>query len=148
MFLLGGVFFLFSLFFLITLIPLIFYILTIRKTLNIISLKNRQMTPDEVWLLIVPMLGLIWHFFVVSRLADSIRLEADDLGLSLGERKPAYNLGIAMCIFTLFSFTGKGGPGLIGLVLWIIYWVKIDSYRRQLEDAKRNDFSNIGRYQK
>lgn len=139
----AGAFFFFFLFFFITLIPLIFYILTIRRTLTVISVKNRQLTPDQVWLLIIPIVGWIWHFFVVSRLADSIRLEADDLGITTNERRPAYTLGIIMCFFTFFSFTGRGGPGIIGLILWIIYWVKIDSYRKQLEFAQRNHFDKM-----
>lgn len=114
-------------------IPAIFYILTLQKTLEIISPENRKMPPTYVWLLLVPLLGLIWHFIVVRDLSASIKAEAISKDLNV-ELKPAYNIGLAMCILSclflipiLSIFTN-----IAFLVCWIIYWLKINSYKKML----------------
>jgi len=118
-------------------IPFIFYLLTLQKTFELISPENRKMTPGHVWLLLIPLFGIVWHFIIVTNMADSIKAEAESRNITIDEPRPGYSIGMAMCILNCLFFiplinilTAVGG-----LVCWIIYWVKIDGYRKILSSA-------------
>jgi hypothetical protein len=121
-------------------IPKIFYIATLQSTLNSISVENRKMAPGNVWLLLIPVFSAIWHFIVVGNLADSIKAEATSKKLFLNETRPAYSVGLAMCVLDCFAII----PGLnlltilISLICWIIFWVKINGYKNLLTSARFN----------
>lgn len=104
---------------------LIFYLVTLNTTLDRISEENRTMSPGSVWLLLIPFFNLVWHFIVVGRLADSIKAEADHRGLTLNESRPAYDIGLVMCILLIVL-------PFIGFICWIVYWVKINGYKNLL----------------
>jgi hypothetical protein len=112
------------------LIACVFYILTLQSTLNSISINNRKMAPNQVWLLLIPIFGLVWHFFIIRDMASSIHDEAVNRNIQLNELKPAYNIGLAMCIVSCLFFVP--GAFIATLVLWILYWVKISGYKNQL----------------
>lgn len=120
------------------LIPKIFYLITLQSTLASISPENRKMPPANVWLLLIPLFGTIWHFFVIKNMAESINAEATSMGIKLPEPMPAYNVGLAMCILNcLFIVPGVNIlTSMAGLVCWIIYWVKISDYKRSLMTEK------------
>lgn len=115
-------------------IPLIFYVITLQKTFEIISVENRKMPPQRVWLLLIPLVGIIFHFIVVRDLADSIKDEAISKDVPVRESSPAYSIGLAMCILScLFFIPGlKDFTNLAAIVCWIIYWVKISYYKKML----------------
>jgi|SRR5690606_31525500 len=125
--------------FVLFIIPFIFYILTLQATLSAISIKNRRMPPSNVWLLLIPVFGLIWHFVVVKDLASSISDEAVDRNIRLDEPSPAYNIGLGMCILNCLIFIPL--VGIAALVLWIMYWVKISGYRNQLLQSIRPTYN-------
>jgi|SRR5690348_5585120 len=120
------------------LIPAIFYVITLQSTFNTISSENRKMSSSNVWLLLIPVFGVVWHFIVVDNLAKSIDAEAKSKDIKIAEPKPAYNIGLAMCILTCLFFI----PGLnffastAALICWILYWVKITWYKNILIAGK------------
>src|SRR5579872_6112282 len=89
---LGGFFSLFLL------IPAIFYILTLQGALQKCSEASRTMQPGMVWLLLVPLFNLIWHFFVVTAMASSLGSEFKRRGMLAPETEPGKSIGLAMCI--------------------------------------------------
>jgi hypothetical protein len=116
----------------------IFYLLTLSRCFSRISPANRRMEPGLVWLNLIPCVGNIWIFFTTVRLADSLqdefakrRLRAEgDFGRALGIAYPI--LALAGAIPYIGAILG-----IACLVCWIIYWVKIAGYSRQLaEDTK------------
>lgn len=138
------------------LIPAVLFLLTQHNTLKVIRPENRSLAPGLVWLQLIPLLGQIWQFIVVTRIASSIQREvaATDDGSILGfadvaavegaGSKPTQGIGIAYCtlsVVTIFFnlFTKSGMPTLSGLlalacmVCWIIYWVKIAGWKRKLK---------------
>lgn len=117
-----------------TLIPTIFYLISLQSTLNAISIANRKMPSGNVWLLLIPLFGTVWHFIIVNNLADSIKAEANSKNIKITESRPAYNVGLAMCILNcLFFIPGLNIlSGIAGLICWILYWVKISSYKNLL----------------
>ena len=90
----------------IMLVPAIFYLLTLQKTLNRCSPECRAMNPGMVWLMLIPLFNVVWQFFVVIKIAKSLGAEFQKRGLA---KDP--------------------NPGqTLGLVCWILYWVKIAGY--------------------
>lgn len=120
------------------LIPLIFYLLTLQKTLNEVSPENQKLPPGQVWLILIPLFGLVWSFIVVNRIADSLKAEFAMRGIQVDEDRPGYSIGLTYCILyccSVVPFLG-GLAALGGLVCWIIYWVKIAGYKTKLQQAK------------
>lgn len=120
------------------LLPVIFYLITLQNTLNEVSEKNRRMKPGEVWLMLIPLFGLVWQFIMVDRIADSLRAEFNERNISGYEERPGYSIGLAYCVLyccSIIPFLGVFAS-LGGLVCWIIYWVKINDFKRVLEQTK------------
>jgi hypothetical protein len=128
-------------------IPVIFFLITLQNTLKIISPENRKMPPGNVWLILIPFVGIIWQFIVVRRISDSIREECIRLNVDSSEKMPTYTVGLIYCIFSLVylipSFvywisTIRTIGTFVGLVTWIIYWVKVNQYKNLLIINKDN----------
>src|SRR5258705_1620639 len=87
------------------LIPWIFFLITQQNTLKAIHPQNRTMPPGQVWLQLIPLFNLAWHFVVVTRISDSIRRQLaseNSLSFDLGDQnfassyagRPTYDIGI------------------------------------------------------
>ena len=115
----------------------ILYLLNLHKTLEEVSPHNRKMDPGMVWLFLIPLFGMIWHFIIVEKIANSLKDEFAERGIPVEEEKPGYQVGLACCILTactIIPFLGALSS-LGALITWIIYWVKTADYKNQL---KRN----------
>ena len=68
-------------------------------------------------------------------MADSIRAEAQAKNIRLEERRPGYDLGLAMCILNCCFFIPVLNifAALGALVCWIVYWIKIAEYKKRLQ---------------
>ena len=119
--------------FAICLIPAIFYLLTLQKALNRCSPENRAMAPGLVWLLLIPLVNLVWHFFVVLNMSKSLGAEFQKRGMA-EEPKPGQTIGLVMCIVGCCCLIPCLNilcvPGF--LVCWILYWVKIAGFSKKL----------------
>lgn len=120
------------------LIPTIFYLITLKKTIKEVSVENRKINPNHVWLVLIPLFGLIWQFIMVKGVALSLKAEYKKRNISIIENKPGYTIGMAYCILFCCSIIPILGvlSGIGGLVCWIIYWVKIYNYKTDLEQKK------------
>ena|SRR5688500_9768644 len=122
-------------------VPFVFYLLTLQKTLKAISPENRRMSPSQVWILFIPLFGMFWHFIMVAKIADSIKAESMIREIELKESRPGYLVGLAMCILNCIGLFSEllGLVALLSivafLICWIIYWVKIASYKKQIVNA-------------
>jgi len=118
------------------LIPAIFYLLTVQKALTRCSPASRTMEPGMVWLCLIPLFHLIWNFFVVMALGNSLGNEYARRGIPRPEMLPGQNIGLAMSICLCCTIVPivnlLAGPA--ALVLWIIYWIKIANYSAMLGD--------------
>jgi hypothetical protein len=111
----------------------IFYCLTLQKALNRCAPQNRAMSPGLVWLFLIPVFNLIWHFFIVINLAKSLHAEFVMRNLA-EEQSPGQGIGLATCILNAVGIFIGFIPfvgwviGVAGFVCWIIYWIKIAGY--------------------
>jgi heme/copper-type cytochrome/quinol oxidase subunit 2 len=102
----------------------VMFLLTMSKCLKQISPRNRQMEPGMVWLCLIPIFGLVWTIIMILRVADSLRDEYDDRGMR-GDGDYGKTIGIVYIVTAFLC-----GP--VGLICWIMYWVKIAGYTKQL----------------
>ena len=126
------------------LIPKIFYLISLQKTLNEVSNENRKMQPNFVWLVLIPIFGLIWEFIVVNGIASSLQDEFKKRNIKVSEEKPGRTIGLTYCILFCCSIIPLIGviAGIAGFVCWIIYWVKINNYRIELQT--KENIEDIG----
>ena len=149
---------------LLVLIPAILFLLTEFNTLKLIRPENRAMQPGWVWLQLIPLVGQVWQFVVVARIARSIsnqwQTEDEDsiLGINAeavavtNSSRPTLVNGITYCtlnaLVIVCNLTLRAAPntmlsmivGVIALVAmasWIIYWVQLAGWRRRLKDTVR-----------
>jgi hypothetical protein len=108
----------------------IFYILTIQKALNLVGERHRKMEPGMVWLMLIPLFNLVWHFFVVKNVSESIKSWAAENGQSVGDA--GYTIGLVACIANCCGLIPLvnvlAGPA--GLVCFIIWWVKVAGFNK------------------
>ena len=84
-------------------LPTIFYLITLQNTLRLISPRNRQMEPGQVWLILIPLFGLGWNFKVIDDVSTSLGREFRARGIR-SEPKPGYGVGLASAILILTSW--------------------------------------------
>lgn len=130
------------------LVILVFYLLTLQKALSRVSPHNRLMEPGLVWLALVPCFNLIWQFFIAIRVPDSLRNEFRERGRDDGSDY-GKSLALTQAVLGLINIVvgnvlGKipeialvanlvaGVIGIVGLVIFIMFWVKIAGYSSQL----------------
>jgi hypothetical protein len=112
----------------ILLIPGIFYCLTMQKSLTLAGPEHRAMEPGLVWLLFIPFFNLVWQFFVVKNVAQSVRSWGQAHGKEVGDG--GWSIGLTACILSVCSFIPFLGflCGIGGLVCLILWWVKVAGF--------------------
>ena len=118
----------------VSLIIAICFLLTLSKALTRCSPRNRTMEPGQVWLNLIPLFNIVWQFITISRVGESLANEFHDRGWDRGGDDYGKSVGLTYCIMNLLSWIPYCGGlfGLIGLVCFIIYWVKIAGYSGRL----------------
>ncbi|NNE55112.1 MAG: hypothetical protein HKN32_03760 [Flavobacteriales bacterium] len=122
------------------LIPTIFFLITLQNTLKKVSAKNRTMPPGQVWIQLIPLVGIVWAFVNVIRISDSLHAEFSERGIDVGSARPGFQIGMAYAICFIASNIPILGilAAIGGIVCWIIYWVKIHNYGKLLPDPSRS----------
>jgi hypothetical protein len=117
--------------------PAILYILTLSRALNKCAFSSRTIQPGTLWLLLIPLVNLIWHFVVVNGMAQSLGNEFRTRNLTSTDPEPGKSIGIAMCVCGACGLIPLLGilAGIAYLVLWVIYWLKIAEFSRRLDFA-------------
>lgn len=119
---------------LISLIILIAFILNIQKLLTYVQPANRVGAPSSAWLLLIPIFNIIWMFFLVTNVSQSIHNEYRSRDLSI-EPKPTYTIGIITAILMACSLIPlvQFLAGLPSFICFIIYWVKTADYKKKIK---------------
>jgi len=118
----------------ICLIPLIFYLLSLQKAFARVAPERRELSPGMVWLMLIPLFNLVWHFILVAKLSNSLGKEFTARNSAVPGDNHGWTIGLVMCILACTSWIPILGfaTGIAALVLWIIYWVKIAGYSSRL----------------
>lgn len=98
-----------------------------------IPTEHRRMELWHIWLLLIPIFGLGWNFFVYLRLPESFRsyfaahgrANVGDCGRSLG-------LWYAICGVAILAPCVNTAAGPAGLVLLVMFHVKVFELRKMM----------------
>ena len=128
---------LFLCFFAVGIAVAIFYILTLSRALKKCSPASRTMDPSLLWLLLIPLFNLIWNFFVVLAMGRSLGNEFRLRNIPHTEPEPGKTIGIAMAVCGACSIIPLVNilTGIVYLVLWIVYWIKISGFSQMLDQV-------------
>ena len=126
----------------------VFFCLTLTKALNTVKVENRTVSPGQIWFFLIPGFNIFWLFFLVSRMASSLKNELIDRDYEV-EENPGYNIGmtaagISILILLIYILEGigiqnttltfiLGAHAIMRLIFFIQYWMKIAWYRKVLE---------------
>ncbi|AQT67315.1 hypothetical protein STSP2_00458 [Anaerohalosphaera lusitana] len=113
----------------------ILYLLTLAKALKKCSPANREMPPGLVWLELIPVFNLIWRFFNVINVSDSLGREFRSRNMN-EEASPARTSGMLYSIFSCGGVIPLIGSFLVLIlapIFWMIYWVRIRKYSKKLD---------------
>ncbi len=126
-------------------IPKVFYLLTLQKALEQVELERRVMPKGQVWLELIPIFNMVWQFFNVNNVTKSLENEFHFRGMASQEITSAATLGKTFCILSCCSLIPLVGgfAGLGSFVCWIIFWIKISNFKKQLEDYQLHKIEYI-----
>ena len=126
----GGLEFLIILILAAVIVPMVFFYILLMRLLNECSQENRKMEGGMVWLNFIPLFGLGWTFYTVIQIRDSLKLEFKSRNLQTDDPEFGFNLGLTYAILSACSIIPfLGGLAAIGaLVLWILYWIRMNKY--------------------
>ena len=117
------------------LIIAIFYLLSLQKALSLAGDNNRQMAPGLVWLNLIPIFNLGWHFYTVAKVAEAIRNKYAEAGVE-DTGNGGWPLGLSLSILNVVAILPIPVINLLvsiaALVLFILYWVKIAGYNKAM----------------
>jgi hypothetical protein len=111
----------------------VFYLLSLHRALFVCAPENRALAPALVWLLLVPVFNLFWHFVVVTSVSRSLGKEFRRRQAGNASRA-ALPLGLGMCVLSALALAPVVTPiaTLGALVCWIAYWIKVAHDSRAL----------------
>jgi len=120
-----------------TLVALVLFLRTLRSAMQRCAPVSRTMTPEKVWLVLIPFFGLLWQFVVVVNLAKSLGNEFARLGISRSDARGSRAIGLASCVCNCCLFLPspvlRGLVVVVGFILWMAYWAGISNCSRLLE---------------
>ena len=119
------------------LVALIYFLGILQNTLKKCAPVSRTMNPGKVWLVLIPLFGLIWQFYVVLNVADSLENEFARLGIPCRGLKATMAVGVGMCIGSSCVLVPvlwiRDLIEIVTFVLWIAYWGRIVNHSRALD---------------
>lgn len=125
-----------------------FFCWALYRALLQVRVSNRVIPAGLVWLLLLPVFAALWNFVVVWTTASSLRKEFSDRDFEIQER-PGLVYGMIYAVLNILPsilvfiapslFMLAFGLNIVGLVLFIMYWIKINWYKQVLEDDVASD---------
>ena len=126
----------------------VFFCLSLIQAVNQVKPENRTIKPSLIWLFLIPGFNLFWIFYIISRMAGSIKNELIDRDYEV-EENPGYRIGLIVAIipfiiyllYLIYYFVSRdqlvsfaiGALGIMRLIFFIQYWMKISWYKKVLE---------------
>ena len=115
---------------LLVLLPGVLYLLSLQRAMEAVDAPLRPMAPGLVWLLLIPLVNIVWMFFVVNHLKTGYT-KMGEAGRLTAASDGGYGVGLPLAICMAVSIVPFLGmlASLGALVLWIIHWVQVSKAR-------------------
>ena len=98
--------------------------------------EHRTMSPGLVWLLLIPLFGIVWNFFVFLRIPESYKSYFTAQGRTdVGDCARGVGMWYAICGALSFVPCLSYLAGPAALVLLIIFLVKVLGLKGQISPA-------------
>ncbi len=94
------------------------------------------MEPGQVWLNLIPLFWVVWMFITIIRISESLKNEYQDRRLRADDPEFGKMTGILAMVLSLV------GCAPIGLIFFIMYWVKISKFKNELINSKKRGSSS------
>lgn len=118
-----------------SLVVTILFLLAMSRSLQACAPRNRTMEPGQVWLTLIPLVGIVFYIMAILKVPESLEREYRSRGMR-DDGDYGKTLGIW---FIVTSFVCPG----VNFVLWIMYWVKISGLTKQLAGRpSRRDYGD------
>ena len=116
----------------------LFFCIDLHKALAQVEPVNRSLNGNLIWLLLVPVVNIVLNFFVVNGMAKSLKLELLSRDYEVDEN-PGFWPGMVYAIMSMLIYMPMPMTLLFllsftGLIFFIRYWMKINWYRKVLEN--------------
>lgn len=79
----------------------ILFLLNLQHTIKVVAPENRKMKPGNVWMQLLPLVGLVYSFIVARSVSDSIVAEYRSKVQILVSEKPTYITGMVFAVFSV-----------------------------------------------
>lgn len=114
----------------------ILYLMTLYKCLKKVKPENRAMEPGLVWLSLIPVFNLVWNFFIVIQMKESLSKEFNSRQLP-DDGDYGFGMGLTFAILACVNNIPYLNvlTSIPTLIFWVIYWIKISGYSKQLDGA-------------
>lgn len=121
---------------LLILVPIIFYILSFRKTAAIVNAAGGSVPANSAWLLLVPLFGIIWFFVLLIKLRNAMR------NTVAGEPNSQWWIfGMLAAILSVTGMTVSSFfPDFISvflllaqIILAVLHWIKLVQVRQHFQ---------------
>lgn len=116
----------------------VLYLLTLQNTLKEVDPSRRQVPAANVWLMFIPLFNIVYAFILYPKISDSVKSEYAHRGLS-PDGDFARTIGITMAALSIAGILPYIGVliGIANLVLFIIFWSKMASYKNRLASTPK-----------
>lgn len=119
----------------------VLYLRMLHQCLNRVHPRNRTLQPGMVWLDLIPLFNYVWGFILVNRVAESLDAEFFDRRIEHDGDDYGQSIGVASNVCQVLGPFTCSLMSIPGLILWVIYWVRIAAYNHELA-ADGDDFED------
>lgn len=101
-----------------------------------VPVEHQKISPGMIWLMLIPLFGLVWNFFVFQRIPESYKSYFDSIGdQSVGDCGKGVGLWYAICAACSIIPCVNYIAGPAALVLLIIFLVKLFGLRGRIPET-------------
>ena len=118
----------------IVIVVAVLYLLNLQNLMKSIKEENREVSPGNVWLMLIPLFSIVYAFILYPKISASIKKEFESREMDTAG-DGAKTLGLALAITgaaAILPIPVLGGLiGLANLVIFIMWWVKTAGFKNQ-----------------
>ena len=105
---------------------------TLYKVLKRVPPQHRRMTPGHVFLTLIPLFGIVWLFFVVGRVSDSLQNYFRSIRAGREAGDCGRGVGLAWAILGVCQIVLGVLAGLPALICMIIYVTRVNGLSKRI----------------
>lgn len=97
-----------------------YWLSSLQQALESVRPGIRSLNPSQVWLVYIPLFGLIWAFIVNTRVSESLAREYRQRGWSTDEARPGFEIGAIVCVLACLFFVQYGYTFQLPIVSFLL----------------------------